>query len=104
MRGREEVGENLSLGFLSLKPSLTHFFRFILGFRFLVDLRVVLEQILFVLKRFRCCTSEIQISLLFIQNLKLKFEFFSHSLSLDFFLHSLTCCLIGDDWNPVMEH
>ena len=25
-------------------------------------------------------------------------------LSLDFFLHFLTFCLIGDDWNPVMEH
>ena len=30
--------------------------------------------------------------------------FFSHSLSLDFFLHFLTFCLIGDDWNLVMEH
>ena len=30
--------------------------------------------------------------------------FFSHSLSIDFFLHFLTFCLIGDDWNPVMEH
>ena len=30
--------------------------------------------------------------------------FFSHSLSLDFFLYLLTFCLIGDDWNPVMEH
>ena len=30
--------------------------------------------------------------------------FSSHSLSLDFFLHLLTFCLIGDDWNPVMEH
>ena len=25
-------------------------------------------------------------------------------LSLDFFLHFLTFCLISDDWNPVMEH
>ena len=30
--------------------------------------------------------------------------FFSHSLSLNFFLHLLTFYLIGDDWNPVMEH
>ena len=30
--------------------------------------------------------------------------FFSHSLSLDFFLHLLTFCLIGDDRNLVMEH
>ena len=30
--------------------------------------------------------------------------FFTHSLSLDFFLHFLTFCLIGDDWNPVMKH
>ena len=28
----------------------------------------------------------------------------SLSLSLDFFLHVLSFCLIGDDWNPVMEH
>ena len=28
----------------------------------------------------------------------------SHSLSLYFFLHQSACCLIGDDWNPVMEH
>ena len=28
----------------------------------------------------------------------------SLSVSLDFFLHVLTFCLIGDDWNPVMEH
>ena len=48
--------------------------------------------------------SEIQISLLFRQRLKLKSEFFSDSLSLDFFLHFLTFCLIGDDWNIVMEH
>ena len=26
------------------------------------------------------------------------------SLSLDFFLHFLTFYLIGDNWNPVMEH
>ena len=38
------------------------------------------------------------------QRLKLKYGFLSHSLSLDFFLHFLTFCLIGDDWNPVMEH
>ena len=49
-------------------------------------------------------TSKIQISLLFTQRLKFKFEFFSHSLSLDLFLHFLTCCLIGDDKNPVMDH
>ena len=33
-----------------------------------------------------------------------KIKFFSHSLSLDFFIHFLTFCLIGDDWNPVMKH
>ena len=69
-----------------------------------MDFRVILEHILFVLKRFRCYTLEIQISLLFKQRLKLRSGFFSHSLSLDFFLHFLTFCLIGDDWNPVMEH
>ena len=31
-------------------------------------------------------------------------DLFSHSLSLDFFFHFLACCLIGDDWNLVMEH
>ena len=33
-----------------------------------------------------------------------KIWIFSLTLSLDFFLHLLTFCLIGDDWNPVMEH
>ena len=28
---------------------------------------------------------------------------FSHSLSLDFFLSFSACCLVCDDWNPVME-
>ena len=69
-----------------------------------LDLRVILEEILFVLKRFQYYTSEIQISLLFRQRLKLKSGFSSHSLSLDLFLHFLTFCLISDDWNPVMEH
>ena len=36
--------------------------------------------------------------------IEIKTGFFSHSLSLDFFLHVLSFCLIGDDWNPVMEH
>ena len=33
-----------------------------------------------------------------------KSRFFSHSLSLDFFLHVLSFYSIGDDWNLVMEH
>ena len=39
------------------------------------------------------------------QGLKIKSGFFfSHTLSLDFFLHLLTFCFIDDDWNPIMEH
>ena len=78
------------MGFLSLNCP---FFSFSADFDFLVDLRVFFEHILFVLKRFRYCTSEIQISFMLRQRLKLKFGFFfSHSLSLDFFLHFLTFC------------
>ena len=81
------------MGFLSLNCLFFFFFSFSAYFDFLVDLRVMFEQIFFVSKRFRCCTSEIQISLLFRQRLKLKSGFFfSHFLSLDFFLHFLTFC------------
>ena len=90
------------MGFLSLNCP---FFQFSAYFDFLVDLRVIFELIFFVSKRFRCCSSEIQISLLFRQRLKLRSGFiFSHSLSLDSFVLFLTFLLIGDYWNPVMEH
>ena len=66
--------ENLSHG-VSLSK-LPIFFIFSADFDFLVDLRVIFEQIFFISKRFRCCTSKIQISLLFRQRLKLRSGFF----------------------------
>ena len=65
------------MGFLSLNCP---FLSFSADFDFLVDLRVIFEQIFFISKRFWCCTSEIQISLLFRQRLKLKSGFFSLTL------------------------
>ena len=79
------------MGFLSLNCPFFHFFS--VDFDLLVNIRVIFEQIYFVSKRFRCCTSEIHISLLFRQRMKLKSGFFfSHLLPLDFFLHFLTFC------------
>ena len=59
------------------------FFSFSTYFDFFIDLIVIFGQILFLLKRFRCCIIEIQISLLFRQRLKLKSGFFLfHGFSL----------------------
>ena len=71
-------GDNTSHGVsLSKLPIFSVFLQILI---FLVDLRVSFEQIFFVSKRFRCCTSEIQISLLLRQRLKLKSGFFFLSL------------------------
>ena len=80
--------ENLSHG---VSLSKLPIFSFSADFDLLVDLRVIFEQIFFVLKRFWCCTSEIQISLLFKQRLKLRSGFFfSHScLLISFFIFLL---------------